>query len=162
MFSIVSYQSKYDQYKDGKAMLTDSEERGRQLFFTEFDPSGKVKGAECFHCHAGPNFTNDEYMNNGLDDDANFKDLGRAKVTMTTDDNAKFLTPSLRNIEVTAPYMHDGRFITLEEVVDHYNEHAKYSTTADILLQYNLQSGGLKLTLTDQSYLNNISYSKPN
>jgi len=71
--------------------------------------------------------------------------------------------------------MHDGRFITLEEVVDHYNEHAKYSTTADILLQYNLQSGGLKLssqdkadllsflrTLTDQSYLNNISYSKPN
>ena len=175
MFSIVSYQSKYDQYKEGKATLTDSEERGRQLFFTEFDPSGKIKGAECFHCHAGPNFTNDEYMNNGLDNDANFTDLGRAKVTLTTDDNAKFLTPSLRNIEVTAPYMHDGRFKTLEEVIDHYNEHTKASTTADILLQYNLQPGGLKLdtqdkkdllaflkTLTDQTYLTNTAFSKPN
>lgn len=175
MFSIVSYQSKYDQFKDGKATLTDSEERGRQLFFTEFDPSGKVKGAECFHCHAGPNFTNDEYMNNGLDNDANFKDLGRAKVTLSNEDNAKFLTPSLRNIELTGPYMHDGRFQTLEQVVDHYNEHVKGSSTVDILLQYNLQPGGLKLstqdkadlvsflkTLTDYSFSSNTSYSNPN
>ncbi|MBP6539645.1 MAG: c-type cytochrome [Saprospiraceae bacterium] len=175
MFSIVSFNSKYDQFKEGKAQLTDSEERGRKLFFTEFDVTGNVKGAECFHCHAGPNFTNDEFMNNGLDSQIDQKDIGRAKVTMLTEDNAKFLTPSLRNIELTAPYMHDGRFKTLEEVVEQYNIHVKNSPTVDFLLQYNMQPDGLKLTsqdksdliaflktLTDPSFINNAAYSKPN
>ena len=175
MFSIVSYESKYDKYLEGKTTLTDAEERGRKLFFTEFDPTGKVKGAECFHCHAGPNFTNDEYMNNGLDSEIDFKDLGRAKVTMDNADHARFLTPSLRNIEYTAPYMHDGRFQTLEEVIDHYNIDVKNSSTVEFILQYNMQPDGLKLndqdkvdllsflkTLSDSSLLNNSAYSKPN
>ncbi len=175
MFSIVSNDSKFDQVQAGKATYTESEERGRKLFFAEFDPTGKTKGAECFHCHAGPNFTNDEYMNNGLDEEVNQKDLGRQKVTNLLEDKAKFLTPSLRNIALTAPYMHNGRFKTLEEVVDHYADHVKNSATADILLQYNLQPGGLKLepqnkadlvaflkTLTDNSFINNTAFSKPN
>lgn len=175
MFSIISNDSKYDRFKAGKVQLSESEERGRQLFFAEFDPSGIKKGAECFHCHAGPNFTNDEYMNNGLDDDANFTDLGRAIVTQNNTDNARFLTPSLRNIAVTAPYMHDGRFNTLEEVIEHYDLHVKQSSTVEFILQYNLQPGGLGLskqdksdlvdflkTLTDQTFLTNKAYSRPN
>ncbi len=175
MMSIVSYDSKYDRFTSGQATLTEQEERGRQLFFAEFDPFGNRKGAECFHCHAGPNFTNDKFMNNGLDIESEFKDFGREKVTNNVDDRAKFLTPSLRNIELTGPYMHDGRFKTLEEVINHYNEHVKPSPTVEFILQYNLKPGGLKLneqdksdllaflkTLTDQSYINNTNYSKPN
>lgn len=173
-FVMISNNSKYDQWKRGEATLTDSEERGRQLFFSEFDPFGSEKGAECFHCHAGFNFTNDEYMNNGLDNDANQTDIGRQKVTNDPADKAKFKTPSLRNIALTAPYMHDGRLKTLEEVIDHYNTGVKNSATVDFLLQYNLQPGGLQLTaqdktdliaflktLTDEEFLTNPAFAKP-
>lgn len=173
-FTMISNNSKYDQFKRGEATLTDSEERGRGLFFTEFDPSGVKKGAECFHCHATFNFTNDEYMNNGLDAAADQKDEGRMKVTLDPADKAKFKTPTLRNIARTAPYMHDGRFKTLEEVVDHYNIGVKDSPTADFLLQYNLQPGGLGLsaqdkadlvaflkTLTDTEFLANPAFKTP-
>ncbi|HRI32476.1 MAG TPA: cytochrome-c peroxidase, partial [Saprospiraceae bacterium] len=77
MFTMVSTESKYDKYLRSEASLSASEERGRKLFFTEFDPTNKLRGAECFHCHANANFTNDDYMNNGLDNDSQFKDLGR-------------------------------------------------------------------------------------
>jgi cytochrome c peroxidase len=174
MFSIISGNSKFDQFKQGKTQLTDAEERGRKLFFTEFDPTGKVKGAECFHCHANANFTNDEFMNNGLDTDSNQKDAGYAEVTKNAEDKAKFKTPSLRNIAVTSPYMHDGRFKTLEEVVAHYNSGVKNSATVDILMQYNLQPKGLQLstqeiadlvafmkTLTDDNFLKEVKYKTP-
>lgn len=174
MTTLVSGNSKYDQVLAGKAQYTPEEERGRKIFFTEFDPSGKVKGGECFHCHGGPNFTNYQFQNNGLNTDSEFTDLGRYKVTQNDLDKAKFKTPSLRNIERTAPYMHDGRFKTLEEVLDHYNTNVKKSSTSDDLLQYNLQPGGLKLTaqdkqdliaflktLTDTVYLNNLDYKTP-
>ncbi len=174
MMSIVSNDSKYDRFQAGKTVLTDSEERGRKLFFTEFDPTGKSKGAECFHCHGGPNFTNDDYLNNGLDSDSEMKDNGRMKVTNNQADRGKFLTPSLRNIALTAPYMHDGRFKTIDEVIMHYNQHAKSSSTVDILMQYNLQPGGLGLTqsdindlkaflltLTDETLVKNSSFSDP-
>ena len=173
-FTMVSNNSKYDRWKRGEATLTDSEERGRKLFFTEFDPFGTTRGAECFHCHGGFNFTNDEYMNNGLDTDANQQDEGRMKVTNNPADKAKFKTPSLRNIALTAPYMHDGRFKTLEEVIDHYNIGAKNSATIEFLMQYNLQPGGLSLsaqskadliaflkTLTDEEFLANPAFKTP-
>lgn len=150
MFSIVSNESKYDRFLKNQVQLSPEEERGRKMFFAEFDPTGKIKGAECFHCHGGPNFTNDEYMNNGLDNEANMKDIGRSMVTMSESDKGKFHTPSLRNIEYTPPYMHDGRIKTLEEVVDHYNFGVESSPTVDVLLQYNLQPGGLGLTIQDQ------------
>jgi len=174
MFTMVSNNAKWDKYKRGETTLTDSEERGRVLFFTEFDPFGSEKGAECFHCHGGFNFTDDEFKNNGLDADANQKDEGRRKVTNDPLDQAKFKVPSLRNIALTAPYMHDGRFATLEEVVDHYDHGAKQSATVDELLQYSLQPGGLQMsaqskadlvaflkTLTDETFLTNAAYKSP-
>jgi cytochrome c peroxidase len=174
MLSMVSSNSKYDQSLSGTATLTAAEERGRKLFFTEFDPSGINRGAECFHCHGGHNFTNDEFMNNGLDTDAGITDEGRKKVTNDPADRGRFKVPSLRNIELTPPYMHDGRVATLEEVIDHYDHGVKNSATLEFLLQYNLQPGGLQLTvqdkqdllafmktLTDSEFLTNKAFSKP-
>jgi cytochrome c peroxidase len=174
MLTMVSNNSKYDQYLRGAATLTESEQRGLDLFFSEYDPFGSEKGAECFHCHAGHNFTNDEFMNNGLDTDAGITDEGRKMVTNDPADRAKFKVPSLRNIALTPPYMHDGRFATLEEVMEHYDHGVQQSATVDFLLQYNLQPGGLQLTaqdkadlvafmktLTDTEFVNNKAYQKP-
>lgn len=175
MLSIVSYDSKYDQYLAGKLELSESEERGRVLFETEYNPFfPEMSGADCAHCHGGANFENDQYMNNGLDVDADFKDKGREAVTGNLAHRATFKTPSLRNVEVTSPYMHDGRFKTLEEVVEHYDQHIKQSSTLDPALIQVADNGGLKLTaqdkidlvnflktLTDQTFLNNAAYSDP-
>lgn len=174
MLTMVSANSKYDKFLRGEATLTEQEERGRQLFFAEFDPSGVNSGGECFHCHGGHNFTNDEFMNNGLDSDMNMTDKGRMEVTNSPSDKARFKVPSLRNVEVTAPYMHDGRFETLEAVLDHYNIGVQESSTTEFILQYNLQPGGLGLsaqdksdlilfmkTLTDEGFLNNPAYAAP-
>lgn len=173
MLTIVSGNSKWDKVQRGETAFSAQEERGRALFFSEFDPTGKVKSGECFHCHGGPNFTNDRFMNNGLDDDASFMDIGRERVTMNPDDRAKFKVPTLRNIAVTAPYMHDGRFTTLEDVVQHYSSGVKQSSTVDVLLQFSLTPGlGLSTsdvadlvaflrTLTDETYLTNPKYARP-
>lgn len=174
MLTMVSSNSKYDKYLRGEVTLTYQEERGRQLFFAEFDPAGINSGGECFHCHGGHNFTNDEFMNNGLDTDMNMTDMGRMEVTNKSSDKARFKVPSLRNVEKTAPYMHDGRFETLEEVMDHYNTGVQESTTTEFILQYNLQPGGLGLseqdkadlisfmkTLTDEEFLSNPAFSAP-
>lgn len=175
MLSIVSNDSKYDKYLAGEAELTDSEERGRLLFETEYNPFfPEMSGADCAHCHGGANFENDQYMNNGLDSDDEFTDLGREEVTGDPLDKAKFKVPTLRNIELTAPYMHDGRFATLEEVIDHYDAHMKMSSTIDFALPQVIDNGGLKLTdedkadlinflktLTDQTFLNNPEYADP-
>ncbi len=174
MLSIVSYQSKFDRYKAGLEQLTESEERGRILFETEYNQFfPEQSGADCVHCHGGTNFENDQYMNNGLDNENDFADLGRALVTMNPNDNAKFKVPSLRNIAVTPPYMHDGRFSTLEEVIEHYNTGIKVSPTLDFAL-LNTTDTGLLLTeqdkqdlinflhtLTDDVFLNNPEYKTP-
>lgn len=157
MLTLVSADSKYDRAVQGRTLLSEQEERGRQLFMREFDPTGKVKGAECFHCHAQPFFTNDRFMNNGLDDDPSFKDLGRELVTGRPADRAKFKVPTLRNIARTAPYMHDGRFQTLEEVVHFYNTGVKQSSTVDPLMQFNLKPG-LNLSIQDEQDL--VAYLK--
>lgn len=175
MLTIVSHDSKYDRFLAGDEQLTDSEERGRKLFETEYNPFfPDESGADCAHCHGGANFENDQFMNNGLDADSEFTDLGRQKATGLLTDKAKFKVPSLRNIEVTPPYMHDGRFQTLEEVIDHYDVHVKKSSTLDPALLQVVDNGGLKLTeqdkadlvnflktLTDQSFLTNADYSDP-
>ncbi len=174
MFTIISNNSKFDRYKAGLETLTALEERGRVLFNSEFDPFGSERGAECFHCHGGFNFTDDEFKNNGLDTDTEMTDEGRKTVSKDPADRGKFKVPSLRNIALTAPYMHDGRFATLEEVIDHYDHGAKPSSTVDELLQYSLQPGGLQLTaqdkadlvaflktLTDETFLNNPAYKSP-
>lgn len=174
MFSIVSDNSKYDRYLMGAETLTASEERGRQLFFAEYNEFfPDESGADCAHCHSGNNFENDQYMNNGLDTDALFTDLGREDVTNDPADRAKFKVTSLRNIAVTAPYMHDGRFNTLEEVVAHYNDGLQSSSTIDPALQATIGTGLMLTptdiadlvnflhTLTDDTYLNNPAYQSP-
>jgi cytochrome c peroxidase len=156
MFSIVSNQSKYDRYLAGEIELSESEERGLLLFEGEYNPFfPEASGADCFHCHGGKNFENDRYANNGLDIDADFTDLGRGNVTQNPADRAKFKVPSLRNVGITAPYMHDGRFQTLEQVIDHYNQGIKSSSTLDPTLE-NTRETGLFLTPQDKTDLINF------
>ena len=172
--TIVSNKSKYDEYLAGNAALTASEERGRELFFLEYNPSfPDQSGADCAHCHSGPNFENDRYMNNGLDTDGDITDIGREEVTLNPMDKAKFKLPSLRNIELTPPYMHDGRFETLEEVVDHYNNGIKPSATLDPALEMTRDKGlmlddqdkkdlvAFLKTLTDHTLSNNPDFADP-
>lgn len=173
MLTLVTADSRYDRAVKGMVQLTEAEERGRQLFFREYDPSGKTKGAECFHCHAAPFFTNDKFMNNGLDDDASFTDIGREGVTKLATDRAKFKVPTLRNIARSAPYMHDGRFKSLEEVVHFYNSGVKTSSTVDPLMQFLIKPGlGLSAddekdlvaflkTLNDENFLTNAMFRMP-
>lgn len=157
MMSIVSYNSKYDQSLVGEVELTESEERGRILFEAEYNPFfPEVSGADCAHCHGGANFENDQYMNNGLDADGKMDDIGYEAVTLDPADKGKFKVPSLRNIALTPPYMHDGRFQTLEEVVDHYDLHVKMSSTLDPTLIQVAVDGGLKLTAQDKVDLVNF------
>tara|TARA_B110000503_G_C7140690_1_gene410717 strand:+ start:583 stop:1653 length:1071 start_codon:yes stop_codon:yes gene_type:complete len=154
MNSIVSVDSKYDRYLRGTVALDSNEERGRVLFFAEYNPSfPSLSGADCQHCHSGRNFENDKYLNNALDTDAEMADDGRMDVTGRSSDRGKFKVTSLRNVELTAPYMHDGRFKTLEEVVDHYNSGMKNSSTIDPTLIYPLNNNGLQLTAQDKSDL---------
>lgn len=174
MLSIVSHDSKYDRYLAGEVELTESELRGKELFETEYNPFfPEFSGADCAHCHGGINFENDQYMNNGLDTDETMADDGRMIVTGDPADRGKFKVPSLRNVAVTPPYMHDGRFKTLEEVIDHYNSGIKESSTADPTV-INTKESGLFLdeqdkqdlinfmkTLTDEVFLNNPDYSDP-
>lgn len=156
MLSIVSTNSKYDQYLAGSLSLSESEARGMELFFAEFNPFfPEVSGADCAHCHAGNNFENDLYMNNGLDSDADFLDFGRELVTMDPTDRAKFKVTSLRNIAESGPYMHDGRFKTLEEVVEHYNSGIQFSSTVDPTVE-NTRATGLMLTDQDKEDLVNF------
>ncbi len=158
MNTIVSNRSNYDRFLAGEVSLTASEERGRQLYFAEYNPGfPEQSGADCAHCHGGANFDNNQYMNNGLDVEADQDDLGREEATGNASDRAKFKVPSLRNIEVTAPYMHDGRFTTLEEVIGHYNDGIKISPTLDPALEYTTYTG---LMLTDQDKADLIAFLK--
>lgn len=174
MLSIVSYNSKFDRFIRDSTVYNESEKRGRALFFQEFNPFfPDQSGADCAHCHSGFNFANNQYMNNGLDSNGQFADNGREKASEDEMDRGKFKVPSLRNIGLTSPYMHDGRFTTLEEVVRHYNSGIKNSATLDPALEQNRESGlGLSeqdiqdlvaflKTLTDETLTTNEDYSDP-
>ncbi len=152
-FTLISNHSKYDDFLSGKVQLTESEERGRVLFYSDFNAATGQKGGECFHCHAGFNFTNNAYLNNGLDSEARFTDLGRYEVTHNPEQMARFKVPSLRNVALTPPYMHDGRFTTLDEVIEHYNTGVLFSGTLDESMDHNLQPGGLQLSVQDKEDL---------
>jgi cytochrome c peroxidase len=145
-----SFNSKFDRVLQGKEQFTPEEQHGFTLFSTEFDPRREQFGADCFHCHGGPLFQSQAFANNGLD--AEFKDRGRAKITGKDSDLGKFATPSLRNVAFTAPYMHDGRFATLEEVVEHYVTGVKRSATLDPNLAKH-PDGGVPLRPADKKAL---------
>jgi cytochrome c peroxidase len=153
LLSLVSTGSKMDRTITHAEPLTEQEQQGFTLFFTESDPGRGVRGADCFHCHGGAHFTNNLFLNNGLDDDAGLKDEGLMQVTKQAKDRGRFIVPSLRNVALTAPYMHDGRFGTLEAVIDHYNDGLKRSNTLDPNLAKHLRYEGLGLTQEEKSAL---------
>lgn len=146
----IAQDSKFDRAVRGDAIFTEQEKRGLELFVTEYDPKKNLFGADCFHCHGGNLFTNNRFSNNGLDSE--FSDLGRYSFSNDIADLGKFKVPSLRNVSLTAPYMHDGRFATLEEVVDHYSEGVKPSSTLDPNLAKH-PSEGIRLSKEDKKAL---------
>lgn len=146
----VAFDSKFDHVIAGKEKFTDQEQRGFMLFHTEYDPYHGQYGADCFHCHGGPLFQSQSFANNGLDTE--FADQGRYLVTKREGDRGEFAVPSLRNVAVTAPYMHDGRFQTLEEVVEHYCTGMKRSATLDPNLAKH-PDGGVPLSESDKRSL---------
>jgi cytochrome c peroxidase len=169
LHSMVSYQSKYDQGVDNNfADYTQLEMDGKDLFF-----SGSVN---CNHCHFTVNFFGNQPAVNGLD--ATYTDNGLGTLTGDPADDGKFKIPTLRNIEMTAPYTHDGRFATLEEVIEHYNSGIQAHPNLDDRLTVEGQIGGtpkqynmttyqkqslvafLK-TLTDHSFLTDVRFSDP-
>ena len=111
LLTLTSFNAKFDRVLRGEEKFTPEEQRGFELFSTEYDPRRGQFGADCFHCHGGPLFQSQSFANNGLDSE--FTDIGRAKVTGKDADKGKFAVPSLRNVALTAPYMHDGRFAQL-------------------------------------------------
>ena len=114
--------SKFDDWSNDLKELTASEERGRQLFIGS--------KSRCFNCHFQEDFTDDNFKNIGLFNSIELNDSGRFNISKEKTDMGKFKTPGLRNIAVTAPYMHNGMFRTLEEVVAYYNDPAKFVSNA--------------------------------
>ena len=174
MNSVISFDSKYDRYLMGLEELTESEERGRQLYFTEYNPFfPEDSGADCQHCHGGSNFENDLYMNNGLDTEENMEDDGFMTVTENPMDKGKFKVTTLRNIALTPPYMHDGRFQTLEEVIAHYNDGIQIAPSLDPALLATTDTGlmldeqdiadlvAFLHTLTDDNFRTDPRYASP-
>ncbi|MGB3946966.1 MAG: cytochrome c peroxidase [Bacteroidia bacterium] len=156
MGMLVSSNSKYDLYSRGEATFTAQELSGFNLF-----------QQKCNTCHTAPLFTNFNYMNNGLD--SVFTDVGRAMITLVPTDSGTFKVPSLRNIDLSRPYMHDGRFNTLNQVLEHYNSGIKHSSTLSSELV-----GGIPLTnqqkediiaflktLTDYTFIEDTRFSDP-
>ncbi|MCX6955267.1 MAG: cytochrome C peroxidase [Verrucomicrobia bacterium] len=150
LLTTVSADSKFDRSLRGEVVLTEQEQAGFALFVTEYDPVRGKRGADCFHCHGGALFSDQGFKNNGLD--LVSRDRGRALVTDQAADAGKFKTPSLRNVAVTGPYMHDGRFATLEEVVAHYDHGVKRAAALDPNLAKH-PDAGLGLTTAEQAAL---------
>jgi cytochrome c peroxidase len=153
--TLISSNSRYDQFLRGEIKLSDVEEHGRKLFMAHPDVKVSLRGGNCIDCHSqfltgGFNTLFDGFSNNGLDDDADLAP-GLSEVTGKGEHRGLFKTPTLRNIALTAPYMHDGRFSTLEEVLDHYNEGIKASTTLSPLIR---EAGNEERKPSDQISLN--------
>ena len=126
--TLISANSNYDKYLQGHYLPTPAELNGIRLFFGDSLPGQtSTTNAGCAHCHGGPKTFIELFHNNGLD--AIPKDSGREAITGQAYDRGRFRVVTLRNIALTAPYMHDGRFNTLEQVLDHYSDHLQPSAT---------------------------------
>lgn len=164
--SIVSHNSKFHKYLRNEVTLTTNEKRGHDLFFSE--------DADCFHCHGGSILmTTNEYFNNAKDVTFKSEDNDRHSITDDPMDIGAYRAPSLINIELTAPYMHDGRFSSLDEIIDFYSEELVYSDFVHPLMKNVRQKGvqlndedkaALKaflLTLTDHEMIESPQYACP-
>ena len=156
---MISNNSKYDKYLAGKAEFTVEEERGLQLF-----------RSKCSSCHTEPLFTDNSFKNNGLFPDSTLKDIGRGAITGKVEDNYLYKVPTLRNIEMTYPYMHDGRFKKLKDVLNFYTTAASHGTSTDPLVtKIGLLTFEEKkdlitflFTLTDKEFLYDRRFADPN
>lgn len=164
-YTLISSNSKFDKYLRGEAQLTPSELNGYVTFSTE-------KG-DCFHCHGTILFTTNQFYNNAKDNI--FVDPGgdRYSVTHNPADVGAYRAPTLRNIALTGPYMHDGRYTTLDEVIDFYSAGLVWSPYVSPLMK-KVNQGGVNLTppekadlkafllaLTDSSFITNPAFSRP-
>ncbi len=136
MAVMISDKSRYDFYLRGEATFSGAEQRGLNVF-----------RANCASCHKEPLFSDYSFRNNGLDS-VFFRDPGRAQITGLPQDSGKFKVPSLRNVMLTKPYMHDGRHANISQVLDHYTSKVRQSYTLDPLL-----SNGITLSATERSDL---------
>ncbi len=166
--TLISSNSPWDRAERRQRLRTQSEINGMAIFVSE------EKG-DCFHCHgnlSSPYFTDFLFHNNGLD--SIFSDSGLYRITGNPADIGKFKTPSLRNLAFTAPYMHDGRFKTLMEVIEFYNSGTRNGLNLDPNISKHVKEGGLNLTpqekndllnfllsLSDSSFITNPQFSKP-
>lgn len=158
MAVMISDKSRYDYYLQGKSTLSSSEMRGLSVF-----------RSKCASCHKEPLFSDYSFRNNGLDS-VFVRDPGRAQITALPQDSGKFKVPSLRNIMLTKPYMHDGRHTNLSQVLDHYTSKIRQSATLDplltngISLSANERSDLLAFlaTLTDSRFITNKEFSEVN
>lgn len=178
MRTLISANSPYDKWKRAEGTIPLDAQLGYDLFRLEggsppFIPNGQG-GADCFHCHtdAAGLFTDEQFHNNALD--AVHLDPGVGGVTGDPFDIGKFKAPTLRNIALTAPYMHDGRFATLMEVIDHYNDGGHDSPTVDGFMKFTDPDETMELTpakkaqvlaflqqLTDTAFMTNPAFADP-
>ncbi|WP_068595417.1 cytochrome-c peroxidase [Vaginella massiliensis] len=161
MRSVISSDSKYDKYLQGKIKLSTEEHRGLVLFQNK-----------CSTCHSGTLQTDQSFRNTGLYYDPQYQDAGRFRVTLDSVDWMKFRVPSLRNVELTAPYMHDGRFYSLEAVLNHYSHGIRASKNLDTIFLQGARPGiamtneektaiiAFLHTLTDTTFINNPAYAE--
>ena len=185
--TMISANSPWDKFKRAEGTIPIDAQEGYSLFKLEGGAEGMQiplqgggfvtgqGGADCFHCHveAAGLFTDEQFHNNGLDTEP-FPDLGRGAITGDPFDNGKFKVPTLRNIMLTAPYMHDGRFATIDEVLDHYNDGGHPSSTVDPFMKFTDPDLTLELTpvkraqiiaflnsLTDMEFVSNPAFGDP-
>ena len=155
MLTLISANSKYDMVVNKKAKFTPQEENGYALF-----------NKNCASCHTEPLFTNGQFENNGLPIDTLLNDFGRLLITQKPSDSLKFKVPTLRNIEYSYPYMHDGRFKKLSEVLTHYSKGIHASTTLSLSLKNGITLSAndkvdiiaFLLTLSDKAFVFNPNH----
>lgn len=158
MGMMVSGNAKYDQVMRGKASFSQAEQSGYTIF-----------KAKCAGCHKEPLFTDLTYRNTGIPVNPGISDMGRMRITRLREDSLKFKVPSLRNVQITAPYGHDGRFFSIGAVIDHYRLFVKDSPTVDPLVKKGISiSSNEKAdliqflnTLTDTNFTNDKRFSQP-
>lgn len=158
LLRMVSANSKYDRVMRGEDSFNLPERLGYEIF-----------QKKCQSCHTPPLFTNYSYRNTGLTVDKFLNDYGRVKITRNPEDSLKFKVPSLRNVQLTFPYGHDGRFYSLQDVLDHYRKNVANGPTIDSLVRNNLplsnyETGQLKAfmyALTDSVFINDIRFAPP-
>ena len=158
MGSMVSANSRYDKMKRGELVFNKAEKAGYGIF-----------QAKCASCHQEPLFTDMSYRNNGLPLNPSLRDFGRMRITNKKEDSLKFKVPSLRNVFLSFPYGHDGRFFSLDNVLNHYATGIQNSATLDPLLKNKISLGNEEryyiktflATLTDSTFINDKRFSQP-